>query len=167
MGSRGAQRRLSAAAATAAALILAAQAAAAAPACESDLARIKRADGTERVFHIELADDPAERARGLMGREPLAPEAGMLFVYETEQPVAFWMKDTPAPLDMLFINAAGQVVRVHPRAVPFDETPIPSGAPVRFVLEIAGGQAAAQGLAPGAVLAHPAIAPTGAAWPCR
>ena len=125
-----------------------------------------RWDGGSARFTVEVADDAAERARGLMHRESLAPMTGMLFVYDREAPVAFWMKNTLIPLDMIFADGAGRVVRVHPMAVPHDETPIPSGAPVRFVLEIAGGLAARLGLTAGADLRHPAIPAAGAAWPC-
>ena len=84
-----------------------------------------------------------------MRREHLASSAGMLFVYERPQMASFWMQNTLVPLDMVFVNDAGQVVKVHPNAVPGDETPIPSGEPVRYVLEINGGLAARIGIAPG------------------
>lgn len=100
-------------------------------------------------FHIEVADTEAGRERGLMFRRSLAPDAGMLFDFFTPQPVEFWMVNTYIPLDMVFIAADGTVKTVHPNAVPEDPTPIPSGAPVRFVLEIAGGRAAEIGLEPG------------------
>jgi uncharacterized membrane protein (UPF0127 family) len=97
---------------------------------------------------VEIADDEAERERGLMGRHDLAADAGMLFFYPSPRIVAFWMHATPVPLDMLFIDAGGKILSIHANARPFDETPIWSGGPVRFVLEIAAGQAAARGLAP-------------------
>lgn len=101
------------------------------------------------AFNIEVVDTEAGRERGLMFRKSLAPDAGMLFDFLTPQMVAFWMKNTLIPLDMVFIAADGTVETVHANAVPSDLTPIPSGAPVRFVLEIAGGRAAAIDLAPG------------------
>lgn len=147
------------------ALALALGAAPADAACALDRLDARWDGGTAR-FTVELADDAAERARGLMHRESLAPMSGMLFAYDREAPVAFWMKNTLIPLDMIFADAAGRVVRVHTMAVPHDETPIPSGAPVRFVLEIAGGMAERLGLGPGAELRHPAIPAATAAWPC-
>jgi len=109
---------------------------------------VSGATGTAR-FHVEIADDEAERSRGLMGRESLAPDAGMLFLYPTPRVVAFWMHDTPLPLDMVFIDAEGRIARIAANARPYDETPIWSGGPVLAVLEIAGGRAAELGLAPG------------------
>ena len=109
---------------------------------------IARPTGPAR-FTVEIADTEAERERGLMGRKTLPPGTGMIFVYPTARRVAFWMHDTPLALDMLFIDDRGQIVTLHENARPYDETPIWSGAPVRYVLEIAGGQAAAMGLRPG------------------
>jgi uncharacterized membrane protein (UPF0127 family) len=101
------------------------------------------------TFNIEVVDTEAGRERGLMDRKSLAPDAGMLFDFLTPQPVAFWMKDTLIPLDMVFIARDGVVKSIHADAKPLDLTPIPSDGPVQFVLEIAGGRAAAIGLAPG------------------
>lgn len=109
---------------------------------------IARPGGAVRIS-VEIADTEAERSRGLMGRSHLAPGSGMVFVYPTPRVVGFWMHDTPLPLDMIFIDAAGRILSIHANAQPFDETPIWSGGPVQHVLEIAGGQAAALGLAPG------------------
>lgn len=93
-----------------------------------------------------------------MGRTALAPGSGMLFLYDSPRGVAFWMHDTLIPLDMVFIDAAGRIARIHADARPLDETPIPSGGPVRYVLEIGGGQAARLGLAPGQAVAPLAAA---------
>lgn len=113
--------------------------------------------GTAR-FAVAVADDPEERARGLMFVESLGPMEGMLFVYEREADgIAFWMKNTLIPLDMVFADGEGRVVNVHAEAVPGDLTPIPAGAPARFVLEVAGGRAAALGIEAGDVLRHPAV----------
>ena len=109
-------------------------------------------------FRVEVADDPAERARGLMFREELGPREGMLFVYEDERPgIAFWMRNTLIPLDMIFADAEGVIVSVHANAVPLDETPVPAGAPAQFVLEVPGGRAGALGIEAGDRLSHPAI----------
>ena len=134
-------------------------------ACRDDLAEL-RWPGGQAQFRVEVADDPGERAQGLMRRESLASSAGMLFVYERTQMASFWMQNTLIPLDMVFVSEAGQVVKVHANAVPGDETPIPSGEPVRYVLEINGGLAARIGIAPGAELRHPAVTPDLAVWPC-
>ncbi|HVV93950.1 MAG TPA: DUF192 domain-containing protein [Hyphomicrobiales bacterium] len=102
--------------------------------------------GGAYVFHVEIAADEAARTQGLMYRRALAPDAGMLFVFDATAPVSFWMKNTYIPLDMVFIRADGVVHRVEANAEPLSERPIDSGAPVRYVLEIAGGRAAAIGL---------------------
>ncbi|WP_135447270.1 MULTISPECIES: DUF192 domain-containing protein [Tabrizicola] len=134
-------------------------------ACAPDRVDLRWAGGSAS-FTVELADDPAERARGLMFRERLDPAAGMLFVYETPLRAQFWMKNTLIPLDMIFADAAGRVTRVHANAIPGDLTPIDGGEGVVYVLEINGGLAARLGIAPGAELRHPAIAAATAAWRC-
>jgi uncharacterized membrane protein (UPF0127 family) len=90
-------------------------------------------------FTVELATTPAQRELGLMFRQALPPDAGMLFIYPDEESVAFWMKNTLIPLDMLFIGADGHIRRIAERAVPLSETPIPSVDPVEAVLEVNGG----------------------------
>ena len=100
-------------------------------------------------FQVEIADTDATRERGLMFRKSLAPDRGMLFDFHEPRLVAFWMKNTLIPLDMLFIDKGGVVVSIAREATPMSETPIPSGAPVVGVLEIAGGGAAAIGAEPG------------------
>lgn len=135
------------------------------PACDPARAELRGPFGTA-AFSVEIADDAEERARGLMFRERLAASAGMLFVYETAQPVAFWMKNTLIPLDMIFLDASGVVTKVHENAVPHDETSIPGEGDVLAVLEINGGLARRIGIAPGAELRHPALPQDIAAWPC-
>lgn len=125
-----------------------------------------RWEGGREIFAVEVADDPAERGRGLMLREQLDIGAGMLFVYEQPQRATFWMKDTLIPLDMIFADQTGTVTRVHPNAVPGDLTPIDGGDGVRFVLEINAGLAEKLGITPGAEFRHPAIPQDQAAWPC-
>lgn len=98
---------------------------------------------------IEWASTPTERERGLMGRKSMADGHGMLFDFGQEQPVHFWMKNTPLSLDMIFIKADGRTSRIEKRTKPFSEDLIPGGAPVRYVLELVGGGADRIGLQPG------------------
>ena len=126
-----------------------------------------RGDWGQVSFQAEVADSPQEHSRGLMFRDELAPLAGMLFVYEKPQAVAFWMRNTLIPLDMLFADAAGKIVRIHENAVPLDETPIPGGDNIQFVFEISGGMSATLGIATGSELRHPSISEEFAAWPCN
>lgn len=92
--------------------------------------------------------------------------AGMLFVYRRAQPVSFWMRNTLIPLDMIFLDSAGTVLKVHENAIPLDETPIFGGDSVQYVLEINGGLASQLGIDAGDVLQHPSIDQKGAAFPC-
>lgn len=117
-------------------------------------------------FNVELADDPAERSRGLMFRESMPKSAGMLFLYERPQRAVFWMKNTLIPLDMIFADETGLVTAVHANAIPHDETGIDGGEGVLAVLEINGGLAEKLGIVPGSVLRHPGLEQTTAAWPC-
>jgi len=113
------------------------------------------AGGSTYKFEVELATTPAEREQGLMFRKTMAPNAGMLFLYPDEQQVAFWMKNTLIPLDMLFLKADGSIARIAHDAVPLDETPIPSNADVKAVLEVNGGTATALGIKEGDKVDYP------------
>jgi len=121
---------------------------------------IIHAGGSSYKFEVELATTPAEREQGLMFRKSLAPNAGMLFLYPNEQEVAFWMKNTLIPLDMLFLKADGSIARIAHDAVPLDETPIPSNAAVKAVLEVNGGTAQALGIKEGDKVDYPSAPAT-------
>lgn len=108
-------------------------------------------------FTVEIADDGAERAQGLMFRDDLAADAGMLFDYGEEQMTSFWMQNTLIPLDMIFVGADGIVKNIHVNARPLDTTSIPSKFPVRFVLEIPGGRSVEIGLKAGDRMDHPRV----------
>lgn len=97
--------------------------------------------GKTYPFHAEVAERPADMAQGLMGRETMPEDHGMLFIFPETRVVNFWMKNTPLFLDMIFIAADGTIAHIHHRARPFDETQISSKFPVRAVLEINGGLA--------------------------
>lgn len=101
------------------------------------------------AFTVELAVTSAQKSRGLMFRESLAPDAGMLFLYPEEGPVAMWMKNTLIPLDMLFIDARGRIASLHEGAVPHSRMTISSAGPVIAVLEVQGGTVARLGLSVG------------------
>jgi len=105
-------------------------------------------------FQVEIAVTPAEQARGLMFRKSLAPDRGMLFIYKRPQPVAYWMRNTLIPLDILYIRPDGRILSIVRNARPHDETPLPSGGLVLGVLEIAGGRAAQLGVLPGDRVLH-------------
>ncbi|WP_424932499.1 DUF192 domain-containing protein [Amaricoccus macauensis] len=126
---------------------------------------LRDADSVLR-FRVEVADDAAERSQGLMHVEEMPRMAGMLFVYPEAQPVSFWMRNTLISLDMLFFDETGTLAHIHENAVPLDETPIPGGSDIRYVLEINGGLAETFGIEEGAELRSPAIDQERAAWPC-
>jgi len=99
-------------------------------------------------FTVEVAASPDEQERGLMFRRSIAPDRGMIFPYSPPQEVAFWMKNTWIPLDIVFIRSDGTIARItHAQAM--DLTPLPSGEPISAVLEIAGGRAAQLGIKEG------------------
>ena len=125
-----------------------------------------KGDFGEARFTIELADEPGERATGLMHRDYMGRSAGMLFVFEQPQPVAFWMKNTLIPLDMIFTDNTGRIQHIHENAIPHDETPIPGGEGVFAVLEINGGLSEKFGFEVGDALQHPAFSASRAILPC-
>lgn len=117
---------------------------------------VDTAQGSHR-FSVEIADDNAERAQGLMNRHSMDRDHGMLFIYDKDQPVSFWMKNTYIPLDLIFISSEGVVRRVSMNAEPHDLDGIPSGEPVRAVLEVNAGTAIALGIKPGDRVRHAAF----------
>jgi uncharacterized membrane protein (UPF0127 family) len=110
--------------------------------------------GGRHVVQAELARTPAEQARGLMFRTDLGRDGAMLFhPYPAEggppRVASFWMKNTPTPLDIVFIRADGTIARIAENTVPFSEEMVSSGEPVAAVLELVGGRAAETGIGEG------------------
>lgn len=105
-------------------------------------------------FAVELAETDAQRERGLMFRQSLAPDRGMLFDFQVPRMVAFWMKNTLIPLDIIYIAQDGTVISIARNATPKSLVPLPSGGAALGVLEIAGGRAEAIGLLPGDKIRH-------------
>ncbi len=118
---------------------------------------IDTAAGPRYRFEIELAVTPQQQATGLMNRPEMAADAGMLFVFEPERPVSFWMKNTLISLDMLFVGADGRIVNIGARTEPLSLASVPSDGPVGAVLEINGGLSAMLGIRPGDKIVHPAF----------
>ncbi len=111
------------------------------------------------AFQVEIADNDASREHGLMDRRYMAADHGMLFEFDREAPVAFWMKNTYIPLDMIFIAPSGVVTHIAANAEPLSERVIPSGGPCVAVLELNGGTAASIGLKVGDKVRHPFFKP--------
>jgi uncharacterized membrane protein (UPF0127 family) len=106
-------------------------------------------------FSVEVVDNDADRAKGLMHRRSLPEGTGMLFDFHREQDVSFWMQNTYIPLDMIFIRADGRIHRIAENTVPHSLEQVPSRGPVRGVLEVIAGTARKLGIAPGDRVAHP------------
>lgn len=105
-------------------------------------------------FYVEIADDDRSRARGLMFREEMADNRGMIFIFGRERPRSFWMKNTRIPLDIIYLDEDLAVVSIVENARPCRSRSgrcpsYPSEGPARYVLEVNAGQAEALGLAPG------------------
>jgi hypothetical protein len=102
-------------------------------------------------FTVEVAASPEQQERGLMFRKSLANDRGMIFPYDPPQEVAFWMKNTLIPLDIIYIRKDGSIARIV-KAEPMDITPLPSGEPIVGVLEIGGGRAQELGIHEGDIV---------------
>jgi uncharacterized membrane protein (UPF0127 family) len=115
-------------------------------------------DGTsgKHNFSIEIANTPDEQEQGLMFRQNMADDHGMLFAFDHSGQLAFWMKNTPMPLDLVFIGKRGEVKAVR-RGEPFSTDIISPKQPARFVLELKAGMAEKAGIADGVFMHHPVI----------
>ena len=123
-------------------------------AAEMQPLEIVTANGAHK-FSVEVATSPEEQAKGLMFRKELPDMQGMLFNFTTDQEVAFWMENTFISLDLIFINADGRIRRIAEKAEPMSKTTIPSGGPVRAVLEVIGGTTGKLGIKEGDRVVHP------------
>ncbi|WP_308910211.1 DUF192 domain-containing protein [Pseudokordiimonas caeni] len=119
---------------------------------------VLKADGTRIELQVETATDDASRAEGLMFRTHMAPDHGMLFIFEEPVRAQFWMRNTLIPLDMLFIRTDGRVANIIANAEPQTDDPRPSKGRVIGVLELAGGRAAELGIKPGDRILHGLLA---------
>jgi uncharacterized membrane protein (UPF0127 family) len=116
----------------------------------SQVVAIAGPDGTVRVtLQVEIADTSSKRELGLMYRKWLDPEAAMLFVFPSAEPLQFWMKNTAIPLDVIFADARGEVIGVREDARPYSEALLPSPGPSKFVVEVNGGAARRWGIRTG------------------
>ena len=100
-------------------------------------------------FEVEIAETHWSRAKGLMHRDALDANEGMLFVYERDRPVTFWMKNVAFPLDLLFIDSSGRIAYIVEEAAPDSNAPIASGVAVGSVLELRGGASRRAQIRPG------------------
>jgi len=115
--------------------------------------KIETADAVHS-FDIEVATNDEQRARGLMFRNEMAPDAGMLFVYRRDRVLTMWMANTYLPLDMLFIGSDGRIVRIAENTIPLSRTTISSRNRARAVLELNAGTARRLGINVGDVVKY-------------
>lgn len=108
----------------------------------------------EHAFWVEIADDEAERQRGLMYRQPLADDRGMLFEFPDVAERGFWMRNTPSSLDIIYIGADGRIVSIARHTTPYSEASIPSRGPAKGVLELRAGRSEEIGAQPGDLVRH-------------
>jgi len=120
---------------------------------------ISTREGREAVFQVEVADTPAKRELGLQYRKELAADRGMIFLFPAPSVLSFWMKNTPLPLDMIFIGSGGKIVGIVEQTVPFslDSRSVPAAS--QFVLEINGGLSKRLGIRAGDSVRFEGIAP--------
>ncbi|HET6528004.1 MAG TPA: DUF192 domain-containing protein [Balneolaceae bacterium] len=104
---------------------------------------------TVSTIEVAVADDNQERSQGLMDVRELGESKGMLFIFENEQPRSFWMANTPLPLDIIFVNAEGEIVRIQHSAEPFSQENYVSGEPAKYVIEVNAGYAIAHDIKEG------------------
>jgi len=110
---------------------------------------ISTKSGREVAFQVEVADTAAKREMGLQYRRDLADDRGMIFLFPSESLQSFWMKNTPIPLDMIFINRDRKIVGIVEKTVPFSLDSRSVTAPSQYVLEINGGLARRYGIQAG------------------
>lgn len=119
---------------------------------------IENDQGKIASFEVELADTPAKRTFGLKYRQNLPEDQGMLFIFPVQRVHEFWMKDTPLPLDMIFINGDRKVVGIIRMTQPFSTESRSVPAPSLYVLEVRGGVARQKGLRVGDTVSFESIA---------
>ncbi|MEQ9640854.1 MAG: DUF192 domain-containing protein [Alphaproteobacteria bacterium] len=115
---------------------------------------VETAGGARYAFEVEMAITPEQRKAGLMFRTEMAADHGMLFDFGAEDELAFWMKNTPLSLDIIFIRGDGTIVNIHRKTTPYSTESLPSDGPARAALELNAGTARALGIKPGDVVRH-------------
>ncbi|CAK0779843.1 DUF192 domain-containing protein [Azospirillaceae bacterium] len=118
---------------------------------------VETSRGGKFHFNIELAETPAQQQQGMMFREKMPEDSGMLFVFGQERRATFWMMNTLISLDIIFVGRGGRIVNIHQRAEPQSLELISSNEPVVAVLEIKGGVASWLGIRPGDRVIHAAV----------
>ncbi len=126
------------------------------PPQEKHALTINSKNGTSHRFEVEIANTPTTRSIGMMYRQDMPKNTGMLFIFDQEQQATMWMKNTFLPLDMLFIRNDGTIIHIHRNATPHSTERISSPAPVIAVLELFGGVTQTLGINTGDRVSGPA-----------
>ena len=116
---------------------------------ESELTFIDSDGNSITTLQIAIADEQMERNQGLMDVRQMGQDEGMLFIFEENQPLSFWMANTPLSLDIMYVNTDSVIVRIYPDTTPFSETSLPSGDPAKYVVETNAGYALTHGISEG------------------
>lgn len=106
---------------------------------EGELVFTKHTGDTISKIDIEIADDDQQRELGLMMRRSMNEDNGMLFIFPNETLQAFWMKNTIIPLDIIYVNAQNEIVKIYKNTEPYSEKSLPSNKPSIYVIEVNGG----------------------------
>ncbi len=116
---------------------------------EAQLSFVDNDGNTISTIDVALADEQLERNQGLMDVRSMGADEGMLFIFEEERPLSFWMANTPLSLDIMYVNSDSTIVRIYSNTTPFSETTLPSDAPAIYVVETNAGYAVAKGITEG------------------
>lgn len=113
------------------------------------LSFVTAAGDTVATVAVAIADEERERNLGLMNYTDLSRNEGMLFIFQEEKPLSFWMANTPLSLDIIFVNAEKEIVRIHHSTPPFSQENFVSGEPAQYAVETNGGFAIAHDIREG------------------
>lgn len=105
----------------------------------AEVSFIRSEGDTISTVKVAVADNNRTRSEGLMNVMNLPENAGMLFIFENEQPRSFWMANTPLPLDIIFVNSEMTIVRIHRNTQPYSQESIQSEQPAKYVVEVNAG----------------------------
>ena len=111
--------------------------------------------GKQVRLNLEIANNIWRRALGMMGRTEIAENSGMIFIYPHPRVVRLWMANTPLSLDAIFVDETGRILKIAHRLQPYSRRQVSSGEPVKWVLEIAGGQSMLLGIEAGNQISFP------------
>lgn len=106
---------------------------------EIEVAFVSASNDTLSTIEAAVADDQASRTEGLMNVNSMPEDAGMLFIFEENQPRSFWMASTPLSLDLIFVNEDFEIVHIHRNASPYSQENISSNQPAKYVVEVNAG----------------------------